>query len=200
LQAAAAQIRQAVPEELGRGRIVNKVEYLRANYGRMAASHPNCNLLTNRPKVARLPSPQSGRFCIMARILLVDDDRAIRTTVELLLRRGGHEVVAVADGRDGLAKIQAGTFDLLIVDIFMPGMDGLETTQAVHRQRPELPIIVMSGLIFRSASTPAPDFLAMATKLGAVKSLRKPFRPHELVSAVEECLGTKATNLNTFQQ
>lgn len=87
----------------------------------------------------------------------------------MLRKRAGHEVVAVADGRDGLAKIQAETFDLLIVDIFMPGMDGLETTQAVHRQCPELPIIVMSGLIFRSASTPAPDFLMMATKLGAVK-------------------------------
>ncbi len=76
-----------------------------------------------------------------------------------------------------LPRFETETFDLLIVDIFMPGMDGLETTQAVHRQRPELPIIVMSGLIFRSASTPAPDFLAMATKLGAVKKLAKAVPP-----------------------
>ncbi|HTZ01552.1 MAG TPA: response regulator [Xanthobacteraceae bacterium] len=136
----------------------------------------------------------------MARILLVDDDRAIRTTVELLLRRAGHWVVVATDGRDGLAKVAAETFDLLIVDIFMPGMDGLETMQAVHRQQPALPVIVMSGLVFRSASAPAPDFLAMASKLGAVTSLRKPFRPHELMRAVEDCLKIKTASANTIQQ
>lgn len=136
----------------------------------------------------------------MARILLVDDDRLTRTTVSLLLKRAGHEVVALADGRDGLAKIQTESFDLLIVDIFMPGMDGLETTQAVHRRRPQLPIIVMSGMIFRSASEPAPDFLTMATKLGATKSLRKPIRPNDLIGAVEECLQAADAKRQTVSQ
>jgi len=128
----------------------------------------------------------------MARILLVDDDRAIRTTIELLLKRAGHEVVVAEDGRDGVAKIEGERFDLLIVDIFMPGMDGLETIQQVHRQQPHLPVIVMSGLVFRSTSSPPPDFLKMATKLGATKSLRKPFRPGELLAAVDDCLNVRS--------
>jgi CheY-like chemotaxis protein len=137
----------------------------------------------------------------MARILLVDDDRAIRATVDLLLTRAGHHVVAAADGREGIAKIEAGSFDLLIVDIFMPGMDGLETIQQVHRRRPQLPVLVISGLIFRSASSPPPDFLSMATKLGAVQSLRKPFRPSELMAAVDVCLnGSSEAKRATFRQ
>jgi CheY-like chemotaxis protein len=77
---------------------------------------------------------------------------------------------------------------LLIVDIFMPGVEGLETIQRVHQQNPDLPIIVMSGLNFRSASATPPDFLTMATKLGAACALRKPFRPGELREAVDGCL------------
>ncbi len=122
----------------------------------------------------------------MARILLVDDDRAIRTTIELLLTSAGHQIVAASNGSDGLKKVEAERFDLLIVDIFMPGMDGLETIQKVHQQQPKLPVVVMSGMVFRSASSPPPDFLAMATKLGAVRSRRKPFRPHELLAAVDD--------------
>lgn len=130
----------------------------------------------------------------MARILFVDDDRAIRTTVAPLLKRAGHDVVVAEDGRDGLAKIEIECFDLLIVDIFMPGMDGLETIQQVRRRQPHLPVIVMSGLVFRSTSSPPPDFLKMATKLGATKSLHKPFRPRELLAAVDDCLNVRSTS------
>ena len=105
-----------------------------------------------------------------------------------LAKRAGHQIVAASNGSDGLKKIEAERFDLLIVDIFMPGMDGLETIQKVHQQQPKLPVVVMSGMVFRSASSPPPDFLAMATKLGAVRSLRKPFRPHELLAAVDDSL------------
>ncbi len=128
----------------------------------------------------------------MARILLIDDDRTICTTVALLLDRAGHAVVVAENGRDGLAKIEREAFELLIVDIFMPGMDGLETIQQVHRQQPHLPVIVMSGLVFRSTSSPPPDFLKMATKLGATKSLRKPFRPGELLALVDDCLNVRS--------
>lgn len=128
----------------------------------------------------------------MARILLIDDDRTICTTVALLLDRAGHAVVVAENGRDELAKIEREAFELLIVDIFMPGMDGLETIQQVHRQQPHLPVIVMSGLVFRSTSSPPPDFLKMATKLGATKSLRKPFRPGELLALVDDCLNVRS--------
>jgi CheY-like chemotaxis protein len=126
----------------------------------------------------------------MARILIVDDDRAIRATVSLLLCAKGHDVAEATNGREGLAKIASESFDLLIVDIFMPDMDGIETIKRVLNHDPTLPILVISGMGFRSASgsTKPPDFLAMATKLCAVQSLRKPFRAQELLTAVEDCL------------
>jgi CheY-like chemotaxis protein len=84
--------------------------------------------------------------------------------------------------------LETGKFDLLIVDIFMPGMDGFETMRLVRRSRPEIPIIVLSGHQFRSASDRGSDFLYMATKLGAVSSLEKLFRPHDLLAAVVKSL------------
>ena len=122
----------------------------------------------------------------MARILIVDDDNAVRTTIKLLLERAGHSVVAASDGRSGLAQFETGDFDLLFVDIFMPGMDGIETMRLVHQRRPLVPIIVISGILPDSGKMP--DFLTMATKLGAVSSLQKPFKPAALIEAVNNCL------------
>src|ERR1700744_2467509 len=113
----------------------------------------------------------------MAKILIVDDDDAVRTTIQLLLERAGHSVVAAADGRKGLALFEVEDFDLLFLDIFMPGMDGIETMRLVHAQRPLVPIIVISGNPILSETGEAPDFLQMATKLGAISSLQKPFKP-----------------------
>jgi DNA-binding response OmpR family regulator len=126
----------------------------------------------------------------MARILVIDDDRAVGMAIEAALVHQGFQVHVVNDGPAGLAIVQSENFDLLIVDVFMPGMDGLETIRLVHRQRPHLPIVVMSGLSFRSGPGSAPDFLSMATKLGAVASLQKPFRPRELLAVIAQCLET----------
>jgi CheY-like chemotaxis protein len=124
----------------------------------------------------------------VASILVIDDDRAVLSTVKLLLERAAHVVEAVDSSRAGLRLLETQGFDLLVVDIFMPGMDGFETMRLVHQSRPEMPVIVMSGQQFRSASEPGPDFLYMATKLGAVSSLQKPFRPHDLLAAVAKSL------------
>ena len=70
----------------------------------------------------------------MARILVVDDDTAVQATVRLLLERAGHSVVTAGDGRKGIALFEAGDFDLLFLDIFMPGMDGFETMRLVHQR------------------------------------------------------------------
>jgi CheY-like chemotaxis protein len=120
----------------------------------------------------------------LARILVVDDDAAVQMTVRLLLERAGHNVVAADNGRKGLALCQTGAFDLLFLDIFMPGMDGFETMRLVRLQHPQLPIIVISGRPVSAEADSGPDFLTMATKLGAVSSLQKPFRPADLLAAV----------------
>jgi len=122
----------------------------------------------------------------LAKILIVDDDVAVQATIRLLLERAGHSVVVANDGRKGLAIFETGNFDLLFLDIFMPGMDGLETMRLVHQQQPLIPIIVISGQPIPSSS--GLDFLTMATKLGAVSSLQKPFKPAALLAAVASCL------------
>ena len=124
----------------------------------------------------------------MAKILIVDDDSAVQSTIKILLERAGHSVAVAGDGRNGLAIFEAGEFDLLFLDIFMPGMDGLETMRLVHQKRPRIPIIVISGRPIISVPGAGPDFLTMATKLGAVSSLQKPFRPAALLAAVADCL------------
>ncbi len=124
----------------------------------------------------------------MPRILVIDDDKSVRTAIKTLLEHEGYEVLVADDGRTGMDAFESTVFDLVIVDIFMPGMDGLETIKLFKRRAPLVPIVAISGFMFRDSSVPAPDFLAMATKLGAAYSLHKPFRPRELSEAVALCL------------
>src|SRR6478609_1261762 len=80
-------------------------------------------------KTRNLPltgSRGARRIFTLARILVVDDDAAVQMTIRVLLERAGHSVVTAGDGRKGLALCRTGNFDLLFLDIFMPGMDGFE--------------------------------------------------------------------------
>jgi len=124
----------------------------------------------------------------LARILIVDDDTAVQATIRILLERAGHSVDVAGDGHNALAVFGAGNFDLVFLDIFMPGMDGLEAMRLMHHQQPLTPIIVISGRPVEPDPATGLDFLTMATRLGAVSSLQKPFRPAALLAAVAECL------------
>lgn len=124
----------------------------------------------------------------MAKILIVDDDIAVQATIRILLERAGHSVIVASDGHKGLAIVEAGNFDLLFLDIFMPGMDGLEMMRLIHQQQPLIPIIVISGRPVVSDPATGPDFLTLATRLGAVRSLQKPFKPAALLAAVADFL------------
>ena len=108
-------------------------------------------------KRANMGSFAESSRASVARILVIDDDHAVLATIEILLARHDHEVVVSDDGRKGFDLFRTGTFDLLIVDIFMPAMDGLETMKLVHRDRPEVPIIVISGHEPRLVSESAPN-------------------------------------------
>jgi CheY-like chemotaxis protein len=125
---------------------------------------------------------------MMPRILIVDDDQAVRIAIRVLLEHEGFEVMVADSGRRAIEVVEQVQFDLVIVDIFMPGMDGLQAIKAFHRPAPGLPIIAISGFRFPDTAAPAPDFLGMATKLGAARSLPKPFRSVDLLEAVEACL------------
>src|ERR1700687_3984318 len=117
----------------------------------------------------------------MARVLVIDDDQPVRTAIAMVLESAGFEVVAVDGGRAGQKAVEAARFDATIVDVFMPGMDGLETIQTLRQRCPEMPIIAMSGAMslfeYRNGAEAAPDYLSMATMLGAVTGVKKPFQP-----------------------
>jgi CheY-like chemotaxis protein len=115
-------------------------------------------------------------------------------TIRMLLERAGHSVVVAGDGRKGITTFESGSFDLLFLDIFMPGMDGFETMRHILRREPAMPIVVISGRPLVPDAGAEPDFLAMAIKLGAVSSLPKPFRPAELLAKVESCLQARDRN------
>lgn len=128
----------------------------------------------------------------MARVLVVDDNPAVRASIGVVLEHGGFSAMVAGDGRAGLQVLESQEFDVLIVDVFMPEMDGFEFIRSVRQQKPNLPIIAISGASFGSHATAAPDFLSMATKLGAIRSLRKPFKPADLYDAINACLAQTA--------
>jgi DNA-binding NarL/FixJ family response regulator len=79
------------------------------------------------------------------RCLVIDDDPADRELVERITSRAGHEFVSATDGTSGVSMAQAGTFDLALVDLGMPGMDGVQTLRALREKCPNLPLLVLSG-------------------------------------------------------
>jgi CheY-like chemotaxis protein len=128
----------------------------------------------------------------LARILIIDDDAAVRSATKIALEVNGFDVVAVADGKSGIAAISEQQFDVVIVDLFMPGMDGLATTTAIRKINPLMPIITASGFMFGGACPEMPKFQAMAEEAGATAALYKPFRPKELLQAVQKAIDLAA--------
>lgn len=124
----------------------------------------------------------------MRRILVVDDDPMVCMAIEIFLERHSFHVTIADGGEAGLHALEGATFDLMIVDIFMPHMRGFESIRIFHERAPTVPLIAMSGYAFANMDSPAPDFLRMALELGATRCLRKPFRPVALLTVVNECI------------
>jgi CheY-like chemotaxis protein len=128
----------------------------------------------------------------MARILIIDDDEHVRGATKFLLDSHGFEVVAVADGKTGLEAIKARSFDLIIVDLFMAGMNGLETMKAIRESNAQVPIIAVSGFLFKGYCPDMPNFEDMAAEAGATAAMYKPFRPAEFLRTINCSIGLAA--------
>jgi CheY-like chemotaxis protein len=129
---------------------------------------------------------------IVLRVLVVDDDPLVGGTIEVCLQHQGFDVT-VADGGDaGMRALETSTFDVMLVDVFMPHMRGYESIRIFHERAPAIPLIAMSGYAFADLETPGPDFLRMTLEYGATACLRKPFAPATLLAAINECLNRPA--------
>ena len=104
----------------------------------------------------------------MPRILIIDDDPAMRHAMRAPLERHGHQVAEAGDGQAGLKLYQETIFDLVITDIIMAGMEGLETVLALRKFTPTLKIIAMSA----GGRANADDCLELAGRFGAARALR----------------------------
>ena len=116
-------------------------------------------------------------------ILLVDDDAGVRGAARRILERAGYRVVAVETAAEALAQAAAQPIELVITDIYMPDMDGIELIQSLRAHGGRVPILAISG---------GPGYevgsLEDARLLGADATLGKPFTPTELSSAVAALL------------
>lgn len=128
----------------------------------------------------------------MPTVLVVDDDESVRKTLSMMLRSLRLGVYAAPDAETGLNLLAAGEFDVALVDIFMPGMDGFATIREIRKLKPDLPIIAMSSRRFTNPAPGKPDFLGMAVRLGANEALQKPFAPADLCAAIGRCLAETA--------
>ena len=124
----------------------------------------------------------------MTRVLVDDDDPMVCMAIELYLERHGLAVTVAGGGETGLRALENSSFDVMIVDIFMPHMRGFESIRIFHERAPTVPLVAMSGYAFANLNSPAPDFLRMALDLGAARCLRKPFTPGALLTVINECL------------
>jgi DNA-binding response OmpR family regulator len=119
----------------------------------------------------------------MARILLIEDDDAVRTTLRLILEHVGHTVIEARNGREGLALFQHATADLVITDIVMPETEGFEVLRELRSTHPHVKIIAISGA---GRDTARSTFDGQA--LGASTVLAKPFSADVLIAAINELL------------
>ena len=136
----------------------------------------------------------------MPRVLVVDDDPMVAIAIEVCLQRQGFDVTIADGGEAGMRELASSTFDVMLVDIFMPHMRGFESVGVFHERAPEIPLIAMSGYAFASADTASPDFLRMTLELGATHCLRKPFTPQALLAAINDCLAKPTMSAHRSKQ
>ncbi len=115
------------------------------------------------------------------RILVVDDHKNARILLNELLSGVGYRVLEAKDGKEAMGLVEIGPIDLVITDLKMPEMDGIQLTRAIRRMRPDLPIIVYSAYRFI-------DTAPVALRAGANEYLAKPFLRTKMEQAVERLL------------
>jgi CheY-like chemotaxis protein len=125
--------------------------------------------------------------------ILIIDDAAVSRTLALILARSGYQVRTATGGRKGLEQLASGGIDLVLTDIIMPELDGIEAIRKIRADHPDLRVIAMSG----GGQIDKADFLHMAEALGADAVLEKPVRSERLLELVESVMASPPRRLPT---
>lgn len=118
---------------------------------------------------------------IMANIILAEDDQSMREFLARALRRAGHEVDAVGDGLEAFGSIQQQPYDLLLADVVMPGLDGIELARRASKEQPGIKVMFITG--FAAVALKARDEHSRGARV-----LSKPFHLKDLVEEVDMML------------
>ncbi|HEB57817.1 MAG TPA: response regulator [Gammaproteobacteria bacterium] len=120
------------------------------------------------------------------RVLVIDDEPLIRDVVCKFLRRSGYDTDTAANGMEGIDRFREVPADLVITDLTMPEMDGMQTVKELLAEFPQAKVITMSG-----GGDRFPEHcLRESVELGAAGSLKKPIRGRDLVIEVQRIIGT----------
>src|SRR5687768_9890906 len=122
-----------------------------------------------------------GRDDIQMRILIVDDEEVLRDVLDVVLRREGFDVISASSGEEALNLLDTEEVDLMILDIMLPGISGIDTLRSVRISSPDLPVIIITA--FSSI-----DGAIEAMKHGAFHYIPKPFKNEEVVLTVNKAL------------
>lgn len=120
----------------------------------------------------------------MARILVVEDDAIMRRVLKDSLVRNGHDVAVAVNGADALRFLEAESFELVITDLIMPEVEGLQLLRTLRKKESPPKVIAMSG----GGRGSAGDYLEMAKMQGAVATLKKPFTYQTLSDVIDRVL------------
>lgn len=122
----------------------------------------------------------------MAKVLLIEDDDAVHRVLTRILESAGHDVTGAADSAEAFKLIKATAFDVAIVDILLPEVDGIQLLRELRLQQLPLKVIAISGGGLGAAG----EYLEMAKVLGAAETLQKPISADDLLGAVARLTGT----------
>ena len=129
------------------------------------------------------PEAAAGGNARPARVLLIDDDDNVRETIEAALLCGGHTVAAFAEAQQALEALAGGRFDLVVTDLTMPKITGLDVARAVKREYPGLPVVLLTGW-----AAARDDWEAQ--QAGVAQILAKPCSIGELLATVNALTGS----------
>lgn len=124
------------------------------------------------------------------RLLIVDDEDALRESLKRVFLRDGYEVDAVSSSEDALRNIEEKTYDLIVTDIILPGMNGIELLRKLRQRKPDTKVIIITAYASIESAV-------ASMKIGAYDYLVKPIDHSEIKSAIRKALEAPAEN---FQQ